>query len=273
MDFLLFFIFMLFLIIFYLVLYFFLPIIIVDKIFHLKLNIKLKFITFLYLLFLPFSALFSYFYYKKLFTEKIVKNVWNFCKIIFSLIFFCIFIVATFNILKREFFQPFQLSWNSMFPNYYDREYFLVNKKDDYERLDVIVFNLPNKSHFFIKRVVWLPWESIKFENWNFYVWDKNWENFKIVDFDYEVWEFTDLENVWKVFFVPENSYFVAWDNIILSIDSLNCFWFCDRNDRNIFVKTEEIRWKVFFDLWYFNLQNWFEKDWVSTFPKFLNIK
>lgn len=65
--------------------------------------------------------------------------------------------------------EPFVVSGSSMVPNYYNREYLVVNKLSyrfgEIERGDVVIFKYPNDpSQYFIKRIVGLPGERVKVE-------------------------------------------------------------------------------------------------------------
>lgn len=63
-------------------------------------------------------------------------------------------------------FQPFYVSGASMEPNFYDKEYLIVDEISYQfhgpERGDIVIFRYPrNPSKFFIKRVIGLPGETI----------------------------------------------------------------------------------------------------------------
>ena len=92
--------------------------------------------------------------------KRIALFVFNIFKGIIAL-----FIVA---ILIRVFIlQPFIVDGPSMEPNYFNKEYLLVDKISPrfkgYQRGDVIVFKYPkNQNLDFIKRIIGLPGETVK---------------------------------------------------------------------------------------------------------------
>lgn len=71
----------------------------------------------------------------------------------------------------REFLiKPFIVRGASMEPNFYDREYLIIDelsyRLDDPERGDIIVFRYPrDPEQYFIKRVIGLPGETIEISN------------------------------------------------------------------------------------------------------------
>jgi signal peptidase I len=81
---------------------------------------------------------------------------------------FKVILVSLVIILPIRYFliQPFFVKGQSMFPNFHDKEYILVDKWSYRlgrpERGDVIIFRYPNNpKEYFIKRILALPGESI----------------------------------------------------------------------------------------------------------------
>ncbi len=89
--------------------------------------------------------------------------VWETAKIV---------VISLLIILPIRYFiaQPFFVRGDSMFPNFQDGEYLIVNeityRFNSVQRGDVVVFRFPNDpSQFFIKRVIGLPGETIRIQN------------------------------------------------------------------------------------------------------------
>lgn len=195
-----------------------------------------------------------------------------------------IIIIAIVFIIRNFIILPFQISGHSMESSYYDKEFIIVDifsyltyKKP--QRWDVIVFNSHiDWKEYFIKRIIWLPWETLKIEWGNVFIKKQNEKEFKKLNEPY-----LDKINInstfvrWSeeknIFEIPENSYFVMWDNRTWSTDSRSCFSFCNGKNSH-FVKKEDIIWKVFIDLWYFDFEyfSFFHPElWIKTTPRFFN--
>lgn len=196
-----------------------------------------------------------------------------------------IIIVVVVLVIRNFFILPFQISWQSMYANYYDKEFiivdrfsYLVFKKP--QRWDVIVFKTYiDDKEYFIKRIIWLPWETLKIASWSVFI--KTILNNNFIELDekylmdvnykstYVKW--TDKEFIFKI---PENHYFVMWDNRLASTDSRNCFLSCDFWNRSNYINKKDIIWKVFIDLWYFNIKtlSFTQPDlWIDSRPKWFN--
>jgi len=200
------------------------------------------------------------------------------------IIFVIVLIIRTFFVL------PFQISGQSMYENYYDRQFILVDRFSylnipffwpltEPKRWDVIVFktNIEWKEYF-IKRIIWLPWETIKFFEWKVFIKENNSKDFVLLD---ESWYLSSSNNnatyirwdEWEyIYEIPENSYFVLGDNRNASTDSRTCFSSCSIEWQSNFISREDIIWKVFLDLWYFSFKEmWFRHPnlGIETKPTF----
>lgn len=182
----------------------------------------------------------------------------------FSIIFVIFFLINLFIL------SPFRINWSSMDSTYYDQELVFIEKISEVKRWDVVVFINQDKTTYYIKRVIWVSWDKIKIWEWKVFI---NWVE---VDEPYlneenKWFTFVWFDSWYLEFEVKEWEYFVMWDNREVSSDSRQCFWDCKKFSP--FVKKEDILWKMFFDIGYFNIKKFaFENnDWVESFPRFLD--
>ncbi len=197
-------------------------------------------------------------------------------------------------IIRTYIASPFQISWNSMEKSYHNKEFILVNKFSyaqiwnfkiwDPIRWDVVIFrpHASNWKEFYIKRIIWMPNDTIKIENWEVYI--KKWG---ATDFIKLNEDYLDPINKWstflwsnteeKIFVIPEWEYFLMWDNRNNSSDSRSCFMSCFISWSSHFIKRNDIIWKVFLDFGYFNILEISENKiklwtlkWIH-YPRFLN--
>lgn len=175
-------------------------------------------------------------------------------------------IVIVVVIVRTFFILPFQISGQSMYDSYYDREFIIVNRfsyltYDKPKRWDVIVFNTHiDGKEYFIKRIIWVPWDTLKISSWSVFV-KSSWSNeFKELDEKYlSETNYKSTYVKWStdevVYEVPKDSYFVMWDNRNGSTDSRACFSTCELSWKSNFISKKDIVWKIFIDLWYFNFK------------------
>ncbi len=208
-------------------------------------------------------------------------------------------IIIIFIVIFLWFFKfvlwPSEIIWHSMNDNFYENEFILVNRFSyldlpffwrlkEYKRWDVIVCDpeVEKERKYLIKRIIGLPWEKIKIKNWKVYIKQKNKKDFYELKEDYLNWVnkwntfvWTDNNDKEFIFNIPKDSYFIMWDNRLHSSDSRTCFRKNCKLYNKHFVKKDEILWKVFLDLWYFDFNTLSFVDpetWKKTYPKFFNF-
>lgn len=195
---------------------------------------------------------------------------WEFFDFLKDLVWIVIIVI----LIRTFFAEPFQISGQSMANSYYDREFIIVDrfsyldipliKDGKINRWEVIVFKpwVSKTQKYFIKRVIWLPWDTIRIENWDVFLkiaWTK--------DFIKLDEKYLNDSNNWKTkvwwletehnYIVPKWEYFVMWDNRNHSSDSRTCFSSsCDNTLRDSFISKKEITGKLFLDLGYFDFSN-----------------
>lgn len=196
------------------------------------------------------------------------------------IIWIIVFIIRTFFIL------PFQINWQSMYSSYYDQEFIIVDRftykfLHTPKRWDVIVFkpHVSEDKEYFLKRIIWLPWETIKIENWRVYVFSKTLNKYEEIVEPYlsdsnKNATYVSWDKEAHTYIVPANSYFVMWDNRNHSTDSRACFSSCYIPWTTNFVKMSDIVWKIWLDLGYFRLSKLdfiHPTLWIDTSPKWFS--
>lgn len=206
------------------------------------------------------------------------KEILDFLKDL-VVIFVIVFIIRTFIAM------PFQINGQSMYWSYYNKEFIIVDRLSSYiwkpSRWDVIVFkpHVSEDKKYFIKRLIWLPGDKIRIEDWNVYIKKAGFVNYEKLDEKY-----LDDENKWYTFVsgsksavnysLWEDQYFVLWDNRNHSTDARECFSSCSIWWRWNFISKRDIIGHVLLDLGYFNFRSFkfIQPDlWIDTTPKWFN--
>lgn len=214
---------------------------------------------------------------KKIEREWILWEVLDFFKDL-AIIIIVVVVIRTFIAM------PFQINGQSMYSSYYDREFIIVDRLSysftKPKRWDVVVFKprVNDDKKYFLKRIVWVPWDTLKIEDWKVYVKPAWTEDYILMDEsaylnDENNWyTYVWINRISKIYNLWDDDYFVMWDNRNHSTDSRECFSNCIW--RTEFVPKKDIIWKVFLDLWYFNLQKFSfiqPQLWINTTPKFFS--
>ena len=156
----------------------------------------------------------------------------------FDLIVFLILVFWIILFIRLFIGTPYTVVGVSMMPTFESNDWIIVEKITQrfwkLERWDVVVFVPQWKDIPYIKRIIGLPWETVKFVDNKTYICNdttpeseikaENWKNcFKLN----ESYTYPDAETIphWdKTEYDVTNWYFVMWDNRWHTSDSLSCF-------------------------------------------------
>ncbi len=167
---------------------------------------------------------------------------------------------------------PFEIRGSSMETTYHDGEFIIADKfsylhLDDIvsvgspDRGDVVVFHpgVHDAKEFYIKRVIGLPGDKLRFEGGEVYLTPSGLETEVLLNEAY-----LSEQNNHKTFLppgtdndtfvVPEGEYFLMGDNRSNSSDSRSCFLSCFSSDARHYVPRDHIVGKVFVHLGHFDM-------------------
>jgi len=184
---------------------------------------------------------------------------------VFDLIVFLILIFWIVLFIRLFLATPYTVIWSSMAPNFHQKDRIIVEKITQrfgsFERGDVIVFVAPWKESPYIKRIIWLPWETVMIQNGGVYIcWknipngslvkDSEWNSCELLPESYlPHWTKTNA-TCGKDEFKIEKWYFVMWDNRWRTTDSLCCFGIQCYDWANYEVNDKDLIWKVWIRLY-----------------------
>jgi signal peptidase I len=131
---------------------------------------------------------------------------------------------SIFLVIYIFFFRPFQVSGESMYPTFKNKEYILTNlitlKFENLKRGDVIVFKAPtDKEKDFIKRVIGLPGDSVYVKEGFVYVNNSKLDESGYLGPDVRTYGGSFLHEGEPVI-VPQGDFIVMGDNRPFSSDS-----------------------------------------------------
>jgi len=114
----------------------------------------------------------------------------NFFAYVFELIKVVVISLAIIIPVRYYLIQPFYVKGASMEPNFYDKEYLIIDEISyrfhEPARGDIIVFRYPrDPEEFFIKRVIGLPGERVQIKDGEVYIYNKENQNGVKLDEEY----------------------------------------------------------------------------------------
>lgn len=133
-------------------------------------------------------------------------------------------VVVTILVVRYFIFRPFDVKGASMEPNFYEREYLIIDELtyrfNEPSRGDVIVMRHDEDTReYFLKRVIGLPGEKLKIQGGKVVVYNAAHPNGTVVDESAYLPEFVFTPGEQIVTLAPDE-YFVMGDNRSVSYDS-----------------------------------------------------
>ncbi|MFH1030345.1 MAG: signal peptidase I [bacterium] len=142
---------------------------------------------------------------------------------IFELIKTVIISLAIILPIRYFIIQPFYVKGASMEPNFYDKDYLIINeftyRVSAPQRGDIVIFKNPrNTKEFFIKRIIGLPNEKIKIYDNKIFLHNTEYPDGAMIEEIY-LPEGSDTRGN-EIVELEENEYYVLGDNRNHSLDS-----------------------------------------------------
>ena len=131
--------------------------------------------------------------------------------------------LVTILLIRYYLFKPFYVKGASMEPNFYEKEYLIIDeityRLRSPERGEVVVFRYPeNPKEYFLKRIIGLPGETVKVSEGRVYIYNQEHpEGVQISETYLDTSEVTVGE---KITVLGKSQYFMLGDNRDNSYDS-----------------------------------------------------
>lgn len=222
--------------------------------------------------------------------EKQMQKPLTFREELFDFLKDLIIIIWIVLVVRSFVILPFQISGQSMYDSYYDKEFIIVDRFSynflhEPKRWDVVVFNTHMEwKEYFIKRIIGTPGDTLKIASGSVFLQTAGTKEF--VELDEKYLSDTNYKATYvrgdsseKIYTVPEGSYFVMWDNRNASTDSRACFSSCEYGNKTNYIVKSDITGKILLDLGYFHFTKkiWPPISysnlelWIDTKPKWFS--
>lgn len=156
-------------------------------------------------------------------SQKIFKILISSGLFVLEMVKIAVLAGITIGLIRYFLFKPFYVKGASMEPNFYGKEYLIIDELSyrfrDPERGEVIVFRYPkNPKEYFLKRIIGLPGETLKISDGKVFIYNEEHPEGIIVDEKYLP---SDLETSGdRTVKINTMQYFVMGDNRSNSYDS-----------------------------------------------------
>jgi signal peptidase I len=173
---------------------------------------------------------------------------------LFDLIAFLVFVTGIVLFVRFFIFNPYTVVWQSMEPVFHQWDFIIVDKISprfsDLKRWDIIIFVPQGKDVPYIKRIIWLPWETVRIVANRVYICKGDVPLSACDTLDEHTYIMDDAvtsgERCQKdVFPIGDEWYFVMGDHRGFTTDSLCCFGLSCYEWANYLVYPKDIIGKV----------------------------
>ncbi len=156
--------------------------------------------------------------------KEVNKESYSVVRFILELVKITLISLAIVIPVRYFLVQPFYVRGASMEPNFYDRDYLIINEISyrftEPNRGDVVVFKYPlNPREYFIKRVIGLPGETIEIKEGEVKIYNKLYPQGIVLDESSYLFPGTKTGGNLKVSLGPDE-YYLLGDNRNASLDS-----------------------------------------------------
>lgn len=169
---------------------------------------------------------------------------------VFDLVSYIIFVGWIVFFIRFFIVNPFNVVGMSMDPTIHDKDFILVDKISqrfqEYKRGDIIVFVPPGKTDPYVKRIIWLPGETVTIKDNTVNICNDTTQTCTNLDESYLPEGTYTSATCGKETFPVKDWFFVMGDNRWGSTDSRCCFWLQCFEHTNYTVPDNYIIGKVF---------------------------
>lgn len=171
---------------------------------------------------------------------------------LFDMISFLVFVGWIVLFIRFFVANPYTVVWASMAPTFEENDFIIVDKItprfNQLQRGDVIVFVPPGKTIPYIKRIIWLPWETVKIKHDGVEICttDTDIQQCNTLPETYLSWVKTEARCGIDEFKIDTGGFFVMGDNRWFSTDSRCCFGLDCYEGSNYEVPFDHIIGKVY---------------------------
>ncbi len=189
-----------------------------------------------------------------IFKINIIGNVFilflfNMKKFLWILLIIFLFVVAWILLRVLWVLSLYDMVGSSMNPALEENDVMIASNITNLQRGDIISFIPVGKETSLIKRIVWLPWETVKIKEDSVFICKTLTEDCYKLDEAYLPESLKTTTRCGITEFELKEWYFVMWDNRWFSTDSLCCFSLGCSDESNYEVPLQNIKWKIFLKL------------------------